>query len=52
MAPVADIYLLMEHGNPKAARVYPQGGQMGRGAGVTDEDIWQMIVDWLKSRLG
>ncbi len=51
MAPVDDIYLLMEHGSPKEARVYPQGIHMGRGGGVTDEDIWQMIVDWLKLRL-
>ncbi len=51
-APVEDIYLLMEYGNPKEARVYPQGGHMGRGGGVTDEEIWQTIVDWLKLRLG
>ena len=29
-APVEDIYLLMEHGNPKEARIYPQGHHMGR----------------------
>ena len=51
-APVEDIYLLMEYGNPKEARIYPEGGHMGRGAGVTDEDIWNMIVRWLKQRLG
>ena len=32
-APVEDIYLLMEHGNPKAARVYPEGHHMGRTPG-------------------
>ena len=26
-APVDDIYLLMEHGSPKSARIYPQGAQ-------------------------
>ncbi|MCC7486082.1 MAG: prolyl oligopeptidase family serine peptidase [Burkholderiales bacterium] len=51
MAPVNDIYLLMEHGSPKAARVYPRGIHMGRGSGVTDEDIWRMIIDWLKGFL-
>jgi len=51
MAPVEDIYLLMEHGSPKAARVYPKGIHMGRGGGVSDEDIWKMIVDWLKEQL-
>ena len=23
-APIADVYLLLEHGNPKSARVYPR----------------------------
>jgi len=50
-APIEDIYLLMEHGNPKEARIYPQGGHMGRGAGVRDEEITGMIIAWLKLRL-
>jgi pimeloyl-ACP methyl ester carboxylesterase len=50
-APVDDIYLLMEHGNPKEARIYPQGGHMGRGGGVRDEEIRDLIIDWLKLRL-
>jgi len=50
-APVDDIYLLMEHGNPKEARVYPEGGHMGRGAGVKEEDIRELIVQWLQLRL-
>jgi pimeloyl-ACP methyl ester carboxylesterase len=50
-APVDDIYLLMEHGTPKEARVYPQGGHMGRGGGVKDEEIRNLIVDWLRLRL-
>ena len=50
-APVEDIYLLMEHGNAKEARVYPQGGHMGRGGGVKDEEIRNLIIDWLKLRL-
>jgi esterase FrsA len=50
-APVEDIYLLMEHGNPKEARIYPQGGHMGRGGGVKDEEIAGMIVSWLTMRL-
>ena len=32
-APVADIYLLLEHGNPKSARIYPDGHHMGRTPG-------------------
>jgi hypothetical protein len=50
-APVEDIYYLLEHGSPKEARVYAKGAHMGRGGGVTDEEIWQMIVGWLKLRL-
>jgi pimeloyl-ACP methyl ester carboxylesterase len=50
-APVDDIYLLMEHGNPKEARIYPNGLHMGRGGGTTDEEIWHLIVNWLKSRV-
>src|ERR1700691_3649698 len=29
-APVDDIYLLMEHGSPKSARIYPNGHHMSR----------------------
>ncbi len=50
-APVEDIYLLMEHGSPKEARIYPHGGHMGRGGGVRDEQIAEMITAWLKLRL-
>ena len=51
-APVEDIYLLMEHGNPKEARIFPKGGHMGRSAEVKDEEIADMITAWLKLRLG
>lgn len=51
-APVDDIYLLMEHGGPKEARIYPKGEHMGRGGGTTDEEIWQTIIRWLKLRVG
>ncbi|MGZ8231788.1 MAG: alpha/beta hydrolase family protein [Burkholderiales bacterium] len=50
-APVDDIYLLLEHGNPKEVRIYPNGVHMGRGGGTTDEEIWSLIVNWLKSRV-
>jgi len=32
--PIADSDLLMEHGSPKEARIYPQGGHMGATPGV------------------
>ena len=50
-APVEDIYLLMEYGGPKEARVYPNGGHMGRTPGMDTAEITRMIADWLKLRL-
>jgi dienelactone hydrolase len=50
-APVDDIYLLMEHGNPKSARIYPEGHHMGRTPGMPSDDIATMIVGWLKGQL-
>ena len=51
-APIEDVYLLLEHGNPKEARVYPEGLHMGRSKHVKDEEVGMMIVDWLKIRVG
>jgi pimeloyl-ACP methyl ester carboxylesterase len=51
-APIADVYLLLEHGNPKSARVYPEGHHMGRTPGQHPEEIANTIVGWLKERLG
>jgi len=50
-APIADVYLLMEHGNPKSARVYPEGHHMGRTPGQPAEHITVTIVEWLRERL-
>ncbi len=50
-APVEDIYLLMEHGNPKSARIYPEGHHMGRTPGIPYDEILSMIVDWLREQL-
>jgi pimeloyl-ACP methyl ester carboxylesterase len=51
-APVEDIYLLMEHGNPKEARIYPQGHHMGRTPGMPEDEIRNTIVTWMKEKLG
>jgi pimeloyl-ACP methyl ester carboxylesterase len=51
-APIADVYLLLEHGNPKSARVYPEGHHMGRTPGQHPDEIANTIVGWLKERLG
>ncbi len=50
-APVQDIYLLLEHGNPKSARIYPEGYHMGRTPGMPADEIMVMIVAWLKQQL-
>jgi esterase FrsA len=50
-APVDDIYLLMEHGTPKSARIYPQGAHMGRTPGEPSEHITTTIVEWLEAQL-
>lgn len=44
---IQDLYILLESGDPKSARVYPQGGHMGGdpGAGA-------LAMTWLKARLG
>jgi pimeloyl-ACP methyl ester carboxylesterase len=43
--PIADLYILLEHGSPKSARVFP-GGHMGQ----TPETL-PTIIRWLKSQL-
>jgi len=50
-APIDDIYLLMEHGDPKSARVYPRGGHMGRTPGMPEDEITKTVTKWLRSRL-
>jgi esterase FrsA len=50
-APVDDIYLLMEHGNPKSARIYANGHHMGRTPGEPSDHITVTIVEWLRERL-
>ena len=50
-APVEDIYFLMEHGSPKEARIYPNGYHMGATPGMPEDEIANMITDWLKGKL-
>jgi hypothetical protein len=50
-APVADIYLLMEHGSPKEARIYHQGHHMGRTPGMPEDEITTTIAAWLRDKL-
>jgi pimeloyl-ACP methyl ester carboxylesterase len=43
--PIADLYILLEYGTPKSARVFP-GGHMGQ-----TPQTFPTIVDWLKGEL-
>lgn len=50
-APIADSYLLMEHGSPKEVLIVPDGGHMGVKAGVNPDVLATTIANWLKLRL-
>jgi esterase FrsA len=43
---IQDLYLLLESGEPKSARVYPDGGHMGGGA-----ETGKLVMNWLKTQL-
>jgi esterase FrsA len=43
--PIADLYILLEYGAPKSARVFP-GGHMGQ-----TPQTFPTIVNWLKNEL-
>lgn len=45
--PIADHYLLLEHGDPKSARFFPWG-HMGHGPGI---DVTDTLVTWLVAQL-
>jgi len=50
-APIADVHILLEHGVAKAARIYPDGGHMGRTPGMKESVIAKLIVQWLRQTL-
>lgn len=50
-APIADSYLLMEHGSPKEVLIVPDGGHMGVKAGVNPDILATTIAQWLRLRL-
>jgi fermentation-respiration switch protein FrsA (DUF1100 family) len=49
--PVEDIYLAMEHGDPKEARIFADGGHMGRVPGQRNDEALTVATQWLKRRL-
>jgi pimeloyl-ACP methyl ester carboxylesterase len=51
--PIADLYLLMKHGDPKLAWVNPVGGHMGRSEAWPDSRVQAEVVrPWLMRQLG
>ena len=46
-----NVHILLEHGVPKTARVYPDGGHMGRTPGMKESAIADLIAQWLAERL-
>jgi len=51
--PIADLYLMMKHGDPKTAWVNPVGGHMGRSEQWSGGRIQREIVQpWLMRQLG
>ncbi len=50
--PIADLYLLLEHGDPKEAWVNPQGGHMGRSPQWPSPAIAEkVLMPWITRRL-
>jgi len=50
--PIADLYLLMKHGDPKDVWVNPEGGHMGRSAQWPQGRIFeQVVLPWIERRL-
>jgi dienelactone hydrolase len=51
--PIPDLYLLLEHGDPKEAWVNPQGGHMGRSPQWPSPVIAEkVLMPWITRRLG
>ena len=50
--PIADLYLLMKHGDPKDVWVNPQGGHMGRSERWPDGKVRSEVVEpWVLRHL-
>ncbi len=51
--PIADLYLMMKHGDPKDTWVNPQGGHMGRSEQWPQPQIVERVVmPWIERALG
>lgn len=51
--PIADLYLMMKHGDPKDAWVNPDGGHMGRSKQWPQGKIVaEVVMPWIERKLG
>ena len=51
--PISDLYLMMQHGDPKLAWVNPDGGHMGRSAEwPTSRILAEVVEPWVMRQLG
>ena len=49
--PIEDFYLLLDHGDPKEVRIYPEAGHMGRQPGKPNDEVLDLITRWIKQKL-
>lgn len=50
--PIADVFLMLQHGDPKEAWVNPQGGHMGRSPDWPAKRIFdEVLMPWMLRRL-
>lgn len=49
--PIDDFFMLMEHGDPKEVRIFPNAGHMGREPGKPNDEVLEIITQWIKRRL-
>jgi len=49
--PISDLYLLAEHGSPKELRIMAGAGHMGRKKGQSNDEVVNIVTQWLKEKL-
>jgi esterase FrsA len=52
IVPIADYYLVLEHGRPKSARFVANGVHMGRPNDGSPDPTTGIMLDWMKRALG
>lgn len=51
ITPIADYYLVLEHGDPKEARFVANGGHMGRPLDGSPDPTDAVMLDWMTAKL-